>query len=116
MRELTAKPQKQILVTVAFDAAAGIWFVEDSELPGLHAEADTLGELSDIIADAAPDLIEANLGVKTGSAARSKIARAQAEIDAGKCIAADAAYFKSLKEQRSRRHSVSLVYSSGSRI
>ena len=34
---------------------------------------------------------------------REKIARAQAEIDAGEGLVADDAYFESLRERRSRR-------------
>ncbi|GAB6846007.1 hypothetical protein JCM2811A_50090 [Methylorubrum rhodinum] len=51
----------QLAVTVHHDAASGVWYVHDSELPGLHAEAPTLDALVAIIEDVAPDLIETNL-------------------------------------------------------
>jgi hypothetical protein len=38
-----------------------------------------------------------------GSEGQEKIARAQAEIDAGEGLVADDAYFESLKERQSRR-------------
>lgn len=43
-------------VTVCHDEAAGVWYVHDSDLPGLHAEAATLDALVAIIADVTPDL------------------------------------------------------------
>lgn len=45
------------IVTVCHDESGRLWFVHASELPGLHAEASTLDELTAIIADAVPDLI-----------------------------------------------------------
>ncbi|KQT47757.1 hypothetical protein ASG52_10850 [Methylobacterium sp. Leaf456] len=51
----------QLAVTVHHDAASGVWYVHDSELPGLHAEAPTLDALVAIIEDVAPDLMETNL-------------------------------------------------------
>ncbi|MFY9292880.1 MAG: DUF1902 domain-containing protein [Methylorubrum rhodinum] len=51
----------QLAMTVHHDAASGVWYVHDSELPGLHAEAPTLDALVAIIEDVAPDLIETNV-------------------------------------------------------
>ncbi len=51
----------QLAVTVQHDEASGVWYVHDSELPGLHVEAPTLDALIAIIEDVAPDLIETNL-------------------------------------------------------
>ena len=49
-------------VTVCHDEAACLWYVHDSDLPGLHAEAATLDELVAIIEDVAPDLVGAEAG------------------------------------------------------
>lgn len=51
----------QLIVTVAHDEIEGFWFVESSDVPGLNAEAPTLDELVEVIADLAPELIAANL-------------------------------------------------------
>ena len=50
-----------LAVNVSHDEQEGIWYVLSSDVPGLNAEAPTLDELVDIIADLAPDLIAANL-------------------------------------------------------
>jgi predicted RNase H-like HicB family nuclease len=51
----------QFTVTVLHDETEGVWFVEASDLPGLHAEAATLDALVDAIAEVAPDLAEFNV-------------------------------------------------------
>ncbi|MDP4026415.1 DUF1902 domain-containing protein [Methylobacterium sp. NEAU 140] len=44
-------------VTVCHDEATGVWYVLDSDLPGLHVEAATLDALVAIIQDVTPDLV-----------------------------------------------------------
>jgi predicted RNase H-like HicB family nuclease len=51
----------QMQFTVSRDADDGVWFVQSSDIPGLHAEAATLDELVEVITDLAPELIAANL-------------------------------------------------------
>jgi predicted RNase H-like HicB family nuclease len=51
----------QFTVTVSHDEDGGVWFVQSSDIPGLHAEAATLDELVEIITDLAPELVAANL-------------------------------------------------------
>ena len=51
----------QFTVTVSHDEQEGVWYVQSSDVPGLHAEAATLEALIEIIADLAPDLLAANL-------------------------------------------------------
>ena len=51
----------QFNVIVCHDADAAIWYVYESDLPGLNAEASTLDELVAVIEDVAPDLAYANL-------------------------------------------------------
>jgi hypothetical protein len=50
-------------VNVSRDEQEGVWHVVSSDVPGLNAEAQTLDELIEIVADLAPDLIAANLPV-----------------------------------------------------
>ena len=48
-------------VNVSHDKTQNVWYVLTSDIPGLHAEAETLNELVAVISDVAPDLIVANL-------------------------------------------------------
>jgi predicted RNase H-like HicB family nuclease len=48
-------------VNVSHDKTQNVWFVLTSDIPGLHAEAETLDELVAVISDVAPDLVAANL-------------------------------------------------------
>ena len=54
-------PRTTIVVNAARDNAAGVWFVESSDLPGLNVEAATLDELVEIVSDVAPDLMATNM-------------------------------------------------------
>lgn len=47
-----------IVVKVAFDAEAAVWFVEASDLPGLNLEAETVELLLGKIPAAVEDLLE----------------------------------------------------------
>ena len=49
---------RSITVRAAWDAEAGVWFVEHSELPGLHIEADTPIALHEKLPGAIEDLLE----------------------------------------------------------
>src|SRR4051812_17348152 len=51
----------QFTVTVSHDETERVWFVQSSDVPGLNAEAPTLDQLVEVIADVAPDLIASNL-------------------------------------------------------
>ena len=53
--------QELLTVVVSHDKQEGVWFVLSSDVPGLHAEAETLDELVSVVADLAPPLISANL-------------------------------------------------------
>ncbi|NJM31345.1 MAG: DUF1902 domain-containing protein [Rhizobiales bacterium] len=48
-------------VVVSHDKQEGVWYILSSDIPGLHAEAETLDDLVTVVADIAPDLISANL-------------------------------------------------------
>jgi len=47
-------------VKIARDRDLGVWYVCDSAIPGLNAEAATFDELVEIITDLVPDLVAAN--------------------------------------------------------
>lgn len=49
-----------IVVRAAWDAEAAVWFVEESDIAGLNAEAPTLEELRDKLPGLIADLIEDN--------------------------------------------------------
>lgn len=49
-----------IRIEVQFDDEARVWFVNDSSLPGLSAEADSLDRLKAKLPDMIADLIECN--------------------------------------------------------
>ena len=50
-------------VQADWDAEAEVW-VSTSDIPGLHVEADTLGEFMDLVAALAPEMLADNLGIK----------------------------------------------------
>jgi Domain of unknown function (DUF1902) len=58
---MTKSAANHLAVTVAFDADAKVWFVAESDLPGLCVETKTLDEMKEVIDDLAPDLLETNL-------------------------------------------------------
>jgi predicted RNase H-like HicB family nuclease len=45
------------VVKAAFDDDAGVWFVERSDIEGLHVEGDTFEAFRRNVADAAGDLL-----------------------------------------------------------
>ncbi len=49
-----------IVVKAARDADAGVWFIESSDVPGLHLEAESLEALADKLPGAILDLLEAS--------------------------------------------------------
>ena len=53
--------QTTLAVNVSHDKQESVWYVLSSDIPGLHAEAETLDELVAVISNVAPDLIAANL-------------------------------------------------------
>lgn len=48
-----------LVVKLAFDAEAQVWYVESSDVPGLNLEAPSLDELREGLPDAILDLLEA---------------------------------------------------------
>jgi hypothetical protein len=54
-----------LLVKAAFDREAGVWYVSDSDVPGLATEAPTFDRLCEKVLVMAPELLELN-GWKDG--------------------------------------------------
>ena len=52
--------KKMFIIKVSLDNESGVYFVAESNVPGLHAEADSLDEMRDAIFELAPDLLVAN--------------------------------------------------------
>ena len=52
--------QSVIIVKAARDQEAGVWFIESSDVPGLHLEAESLEALADQLPGAILDLLEAS--------------------------------------------------------
>jgi predicted RNase H-like HicB family nuclease len=46
------------VVKATFDEDAGVWYVESSDIEGLHVEGDTFETFRRNVADAAADLLE----------------------------------------------------------
>ena len=49
-----------VVVKIAFDGEAGVWYVDHSDVPGMRAEAATADELMNRIPDLIADLVEEN--------------------------------------------------------
>ena len=47
-----------LVVKVAFDTEAEVWFIESSDVPGLHLEGSSVDDLYAKIPDAILDLLE----------------------------------------------------------
>ena len=48
-------------IWIAWDDVSGVWFVEKSDVPGLHAEAKTLDEMLEVFRGIVPELLVANV-------------------------------------------------------
>lgn len=51
---------KQFVITAEWDEEAKVWFVADSDVPGLATEADTIDELARKLQVMVPELLELN--------------------------------------------------------
>jgi hypothetical protein len=56
---------RSVTVKAAHDPEAGVWYVEESDLFGLNAEADTFEELVDKLPAVISDLLEPDDGEST---------------------------------------------------
>lgn len=56
---MSAQPLK---IEAAWDDEANVWYVESSDIPGLHIEARTQEEFLTVLQDVARELAAANLG------------------------------------------------------
>ena len=70
-----------IVVKAAYDAEAGVWFVETSDVPGLNVEAASVEELVRKLPPAIHDLLESDgAEVRTGEIAIEVIAHASTRL------------------------------------
>lgn len=69
-----------ITVTAAYDAEAGVWFVEDSDLPGLNLEASSVEQLRDRLPGAILDLLEAAGEAVSADLSISLVARSSVSL------------------------------------
>ena len=51
---------RKFRIIATWDTDAGIWYVSESNVPGLNAEAATVEELRDELMELIPMLVEAN--------------------------------------------------------
>lgn len=52
---------KYLEVLAKYDDEAEVWYIAESDIPGLAGEAATLDELWEVVQDIAGELIEANM-------------------------------------------------------
>ena len=57
----TAKPLATFTVTCRWDEAARVWYVDESDVPGLATEATTFEQLEQKLVVMIPELLELNL-------------------------------------------------------
>lgn len=78
-----AKPI-ELTVHLARDDETGLWYIAQSDIPGLRVEAETVHELMRKVEDVAPDLIELNveeiLAARTMRVPRRKAPRPKVSI------------------------------------
>lgn len=54
-------PKRTFAVHCEWDAEAGVWYVADSDVPGLAAEAPTVEAMQAVLLERVPALIRANV-------------------------------------------------------
>lgn len=57
---MRVRVENVFVITVAWDEEAKVWFVEDSDIPGLAAEAPTEAALKQLLWTRVPELLELN--------------------------------------------------------
>lgn len=62
MSEFDSNPDFRRAIVAEFDRDVGKWVVAESCVPGLHVEADSLGEFWEVVGDVAGTLLAANGG------------------------------------------------------
>ena len=59
--KLFGRSSRPLRIEARWDEEGGVWYVSDSDVPGLHAEADTPEALLDTLRELVPELVDANL-------------------------------------------------------
>jgi len=70
VREMAAPKLTEFSVHIAYDDEADVWYVAESDIPGLALEADNPQRLLERVAACAPRLLELNGKPASSSAAR----------------------------------------------
>jgi len=60
MFRLFSRSTKALKIQARWDEDAGVWYVADSDVPGLHAEAETPEALLETLRELVPELVESN--------------------------------------------------------
>jgi predicted RNase H-like HicB family nuclease len=55
--------RRHAFVRAAWDDEASVWYVEESDIPGLATESETLDGLRQRVRDIVPDLLEGEIDV-----------------------------------------------------
>jgi hypothetical protein len=63
----------KLKVTCEWDAEAAVWYVCDSNVPGLSAEADTVEAMEAILHERIPELVRLNMPELVGHEAPRRI-------------------------------------------
>jgi hypothetical protein len=74
VREMAAPKLTELSVHIAYDDEADVWYVAESDIPGLALEADNPQHLMDRVAACAPRLLELNQKPAPAKAARQPLA------------------------------------------
>jgi hypothetical protein len=69
-----------LVVKAAFDREAGVWYVSDSDVPGLATEASSFDLLCEKVIVMAPELLELNGGPDEREVAIEIIAHATSKV------------------------------------
>lgn len=54
-------PKRTFTITCEWDAEAEVWYVSESNVPGLAAEAPTVEAMNAVLRERVPELIRANV-------------------------------------------------------
>lgn len=71
---------KVFKVTCRFDREAGVWYVAESDVPGLAAEAPTRNELDAILRERIPELLKLNMPELASASDKQKKALVPIEL------------------------------------
>lgn len=74
VREMATPKLTELNVHIAYDEEAGVWYVAESDIPGLALEADNPQHLMDRVAACAPRLLELNQKQQSAKSTKPSLA------------------------------------------